>query len=159
MTISRIFLTLRKEGGEIKKISYVCDYCGKEIVGNGTRFVTTIFDKEGTFASDETARDLHFCKGCTAMMLVTLDKESSEKEKIKPLRKKSKAEKPDKESGAKKQVKKRLDIGKVIALSNAGWSMEKIADEVGFTERQFRDALRYHRNKSEKAVDREERDE
>lgn len=41
---------------------------------------------------------------------------------------------PKKNSSEVKQIKKKIDEGKVTALRNAGWSQAKIADEMGVSQ-------------------------
>lgn len=65
--------------------------------------------------------------------LAILDKGEEEPEPV-PEEKKpeqKQAQKPKKESA--KKTKKALDVGKMVACYKAGWSMSKIADELGCT--------------------------
>lgn len=126
----------------MKKTSFVCDFCGKEIKGDGTRLISVSFDGNGGFTETADADEFHFCKRCNAAMIMELDKTLSGKTKEKEAPK-----------------RKMLDTGKVMALSNAGWSNEKIAEEMKVSERQIYQCIRHQKNKKDKAVAGKEKDE
>ena len=128
----------------MKKICFVCDFCGKEITGEGTRLVTVSFDN-GSFTEPDNACEFHFCKKCNASLIAELDKTEYVKTKNKALGVKDKKKSPEESSG------KRLDAGKVMALSKAGWSNEKIAGEMKVTEEQIYKCLWYQKNKQSKS--------
>ena len=129
----------------MKKICFVCDFCGKEITGEGTRLVTVSFEKDGTFTEPDNACEFQFCKKCTASLIAELDNAEYVKTNNKALGVENKAKSPDKSSG------KRLDAGKVMALSRAGWSNEKIAEEMKVTEEEIYKCIYYQKNKQSKA--------
>lgn len=129
----------------MKKIYFVCDFCGKEITGEGTRLITVSFEKGGTFTEPDNACEFQFCKKCNAVLIAELDKAESATVKSKKSVARNRAKSPDKSSG------KRLDAGKVMALSKAGWSNEKIAEEMKVTEEQIYKCLWYQKNKQSKA--------
>ena len=129
----------------MKKKCFVCDFCDKEIIGEGMRLIRESFEKDGTFTEPENADEFHFCKKCNASLMAELDKAEYVKAKNKALGVKDKEKSPDKSSG------KRLDAGKVMALSKAGWSNEKIAEEMKVTEEQIYKCIYYQKNKQSKA--------
>ena len=128
----------------MKKICFVCDFCGKEITGEGTRLVTVSFNN-GSFTEPDNTAEFHFCKKCNASLIAELDKAESVSAKDKKSGAKDKEKSPDKSSG------KRLDAGKVMALSKAGWSNEKIAEEMKVTEEQIYKCIYYQKNKQSKS--------
>ena len=127
----------------MKKICFVCDFCGKEITGEGTRLVTVSFNN-GSFTEPDNTAEFHFCKKCNASLIAELDKAESVSAKDKKSGAKDKKKSPDESQG------KRLDAGKVMALSKAGWSNEKIAEEMKVTEEQIYKCLWYQKNKQSK---------
>ena len=128
----------------MKKICFVCDFCGKEITGEGMRLIRVSFEKDGTFTEQENADEFHFCKKCNAVLIAELDKAESATVKSKKSGARDRTKSPCESSG------KRLDAGKVMALSKAGWSNEKIAEEMKVTEEQIYKCLWYQKNKQSK---------
>ena len=128
----------------MKKICFVCDFCGEEITGEGTRLVTVSFNN-GSFTEPDNTAEFHFCKKCNAALIVELDKTESASAKDKKPTSGDKKKSPEKSSG------RRLDAGKVMALSKAGWSNEKIAEEMKVTEEQIYKCIYYQKNKQSKA--------
>lgn len=111
----------------MRKITFYCDRCGKQIekeVNNiGVRFLNT----EGVEVDNEFGAEL--CADCyneieemiTFMMLnPTIHFDGG---------KQIEQEKPKKTHGGDKKSLK-LDLGKMAALRNAGWSYDKIAQEM-----------------------------
>ena len=127
----------------MKKICFVCDFCGKEITGEGMRLIRVSFEKGGAFTEQENADEFHFCKN--AALIAELDKAESAAIKSKKPTSGVKKKSPEKSSG------RRLDAGKVMALSKAGWSNEKIAEEMKVTEEQIYKCLWYQKNKQSKS--------
>ena len=61
----------------MKKICFVCDFCDKEIIGEGMRLIRVSFEKGGTFTEPENTDEFHFCKKCNAVLIAELDKAES----------------------------------------------------------------------------------
>ena len=129
----------------MKKICFVCDFCGKEITGEGMRLIRVSFEKDGIFTEQENADEFHFCKKCNAVLIAELDKVESDTVNSKKFTSGDKKKSPEKSSG------RRLDAGKIVALSKAGWSNKKIAEEMKVTEEQIYKCLWYQKNKQSKA--------
>lgn len=119
----------------LKKTLYICNRCSKEIKTEGTRIIPHFFD----LATDEMLgeievpdRNIHFCMGCTKKIMEEILKTPEEKP-------------PDntRKTGKRPKKRERLDAGKVMALHRAGWDNGKIADEMGVTERQIYQCIRY----------------
>lgn len=131
----------------MKNISYICNRCGKEIKTEGARIIPHYFD----FTADEIDgkievpdNDVHFCLGCTRKIMEEILKQPEAEDGKEPEQapaKKKKRTRPKKEE--------RLDAGKVMALHRAGWSDEKIADEMGVTNRQVYQCIRYQKKKQQ----------
>ena len=125
----------------VRKTIYLCDRCGQEIKGTGTRIMPYFFDtvtEERTEDIDLPESDVHFCVGCAKKILGELGRPPDENETGK--------EAAAGEKGQKRR--RRLDTGKVMALHRAGWSNAEIADEMRATERQIYQCLRYLRKKA-----------
>ena len=119
----------------MKKITFFCDSCGSEIVNFPVKITIEYVDrlnqelsvdKEEEFMAQIQSKE--YCVECAKAAF----------EAVRPLRKKS--EKESKPKKAMKKVKKaeaeskperaRYDHGKIGALRAAGWSWEKIKDEI-----------------------------
>jgi len=105
----------------MKKIIYYCDRCGAQISGKIFKLATFFgdpADKEADWIVEDGAE---LCEECFKFVD---DKTLAAIQSIKaPL------PKPVKEKAPVKKV--RLDMGKVKALRAAGWSFDKIGDEMG----------------------------
>lgn len=112
----------------MQKLIYLCDKCGAEIKENERFLITT-----GPIGDPNNAESVDLCGTCYIGALKVL-KIYLTGGKTAPT-----AEKPEKPAEPKKPKakpggrmrKKKLDLGKIAALRNAGWSLEKIADELG----------------------------
>lgn len=135
---------MRKEVPVMKKTVYVCNRCGHEIKTNGTRIIPQFFDT----TTDELLNDIgipdnnaHFCLDCTKKILQDLLE-------LPAVQGEEGAETGTGGQDASPKRRVRLDAGKVMALHKAGWSNEKIADEMKATERQIYQCIRYQKNKN-----------
>lgn len=99
----------------MKKIIYSCDYCGKEITEKVYTFVVGSRDGEGICLSDSPlgSWDPDICENCLDRFLMAV-----RPGKILP-------------EAEEKKTDKQIDMAKVFALRNAGWSLEKIGKEFG----------------------------
>ena len=129
----------------MKKTLYFCNQCNREIKKKGTRIIPYSFDLMTNELTEEVKvpdNDVHFCMSCTQKIMeemLGLQKTSIEENAEKISAPKAKNTRPKKED--------RLDAGKVMALHWANWSNEKIADEMGVTERQIYQCIRYQKKK------------
>lgn len=116
----------------MRKITFYCDRCGnlieQEVHQIGTRFL----DSEGLEMDHEYGAEL--CPACfreiddmVAFMVKNPTIHFDGGKQIKP---KSEPKRTNIHHGIK-QNRKGLDLGKMAALRNAGWSYRKIADEMG----------------------------
>ncbi len=130
----------------MKKISYICNRCGKEIRTEGARILPHFFDfaTDGTLGEVEIPdNDVHFCMGCMKKVMEEILKlpEAGDGGDTEEGR-------DGKEKKTRPKKEKRLDAGKVMALHRAGWSNEQIAGEMGATERQVYQCIRYQNKKN-----------
>ena len=144
----------------MRKMIVLCDRCNKEIGGNPIRINPAIADrKSGDILDDwrkEEFMSRDYCTECAErIMAVAIG--MVEKEDFRSLSKSAQESQPVIRAGAvveeseqitdevlqtsadetepEKPVKTKraLDIGKIMALKDAGWSNEKIAEEMGAT--------------------------
>ena len=144
----------------------VCDRCGKEIPEGKKIGYVAVFQRTepmGDFVGNNEFSDMDFCEEClceiTKFVAVKTEMpEMAKKEKLivpainemlyteanvqkKPndARKEHKV-KTDVAAVAPAQSSKRIDYGKIKALSDAGWNAAKIAEEMGMTPQAVYDA-------------------
>lgn len=103
----------------MRKTMFYCDRCGKLIENTAYALAVHYYDKNGDTDQDEGAELCFDCYNIVDKAIADLIKPPKQKEPIKH-------EKPH---GG--QNKARLDLGKIVALRMAGWSLEKIGDEMG----------------------------
>lgn len=109
----------------------ICDRCRKEL-GNESYSIHMRKKTSGAFSESdidgmETLAEMDFCKEC-AEKIIKFVKSEKEKPEIKTEQKPKVEEKED-----SKSQKGKFDIGKCMALRNAGWTNIQIADEMGKT--------------------------
>ena len=112
----------------MKKVTYFCDSCGSEIANFPIKISIEyvdrlnqefLIDKEEEFMAQIQSKE--YCVECAKAAF----------DALRPLRKKEAKKEPKEEP--KKEVKPRrvsYDHGKIKALRDAGWSWEKIKDEI-----------------------------
>lgn len=105
-----------------------CDRCGQEIKPGELGYISMMQRAEnGDLTGENPFEKLDFCPRCMDLIakFVTGD-----------VPKREKAVKP-----AKQAKRKELDVPKMRALAEGGWSMEKIADEMGCSAQTVRNRL------------------
>lgn len=117
----------------MRKLVYVCDKCGKTLSDKEIHALrlykidyTTKPERSEYVPWANYLQTMHFCSDCAKKLL----------EGILPGQKKATDPEPKKEPAVESRrtnKKKEIDIGKARALKNAGWSYEKIGDELGVT--------------------------
>lgn len=102
-----------------------CDRCGKEIKEKSAGYVATNRRdrKNGDLQLKNKFEEKDFCVSCM--------NEIEKFIKTNPEAIKMKNE-PEEKSETKE--KKKVDIGKIMALKNAGWTNKSIAEEMGMTQ-------------------------
>lgn len=101
----------------MRKITYFCDRCGKQVEGGLVQIGFRTIDLEtGEPAEYEFGAEL--CFDCFKLVDDLIADAIKQKEAPKP----KKVNRP---------AKSNIDMPKVFALQKAGWSLEKIGDEFG----------------------------
>ena len=99
----------------MKKITYYCDRCSKQITGDVFQLGTFYGDQGVPEDGWDIERGAELCRECYDIIDDAV---------MAAIRMISKPE-----SKQKKTAKKDIDMGKVKALRKAGWTLEKIGDE------------------------------
>lgn len=101
----------------MKKVIYACDLCGWQMTEPWVMFQV----------EDGEAGERHICRMCAERIRAAFPEPKATKE-----------EEPKEE----KPKRKRIDQGKVLALAKAGWSAQKIADEMSCSVQAVYNALK-----------------
>lgn len=126
--------------GEIETIDFIRDkltadgfraYC----IGNVMKYISR-YEKKGAPLEDLQKAQVYLGWAIESFGADKTEPIQTEKPKPKP------APKPKKSAKKPGPKKKQLDIGKMNALRKAGWSIPKIADEMGVSAPTIRKALR-----------------
>jgi len=107
----------------VRKTMFYCDRCGKLIENTAYALAVHYYDKNGDTDQDEGAELCFDCYNIVDKAIADL---------IKP-------PKPKKKAGGYGKLD--LDLGKIAALHNAGWSSIKIGDELGVSDTTIRNHL------------------
>ena len=118
----------------MREIIFKCDRCGKtidkpvRIEAWYVNYTGKLTEKAYIFNGEER-NELELCEDCAKALndfIYPPEKEAEEAPEQDPEEEKDlvKEKKPH-------PTKKKLDIGKIQALKNAGWSLKKIAEEMG----------------------------
>lgn len=125
-------------------IRIICDRCGKEINDGNVGYIATNWRsmENGCLLGDNPHEEKHFCKSCmeqieefvikspeSVIKIVenvseTLESVPKEDESV------SVYEEPALEPETSMGKRKPIDVGKIMALKNAGWKNKDIADEM-----------------------------
>lgn len=131
-------------------IKILCDRCNAEIgehenigyIAVGTRITKVSAGEDEVTLSGTEFSENHYCQKCV--------------EKIKAFIRSAEQTEEQKEDVAlvepqkKQRERRKIDIGKIIALKNAGWSAKKIGEEMDMTDMEVNQAIRRYRLKMEK---------
>lgn len=139
-------------------IKILCDRCGKEIkeheedigyiiMGVNVNPMKGVVLMQG---DDGLNIDSHYCPNCMNEIKAFINRKnigllSTEPSKT-VLRPHETVSKPEE---TERKGRKRIDIGKIMALKNAGWSNVKIADEMGMNPQAVASAIYQHKKKCE----------
>ena len=126
-------------------IKIICDRCGGEIKSNPVRIVPSVTKEDGIsfgYEGWDITRD--YCEKCVESILKfmngvhnAVDQEKND----------NKIEQNKERKRKYKTKRTHLDLGKIIALKNAGWSNSKIADEIGTTSASIASTIYNYKNK------------
>jgi len=121
----------------MKKITYFCDSCGSEIVNFPIKITIEYVDrlnqelsvdKEEEFMAQIQSKE--YCVECAKAAFETVRPLRRKPEEAKPKIATQKAKKSETNVEASEPKRVKYDHGKIGALRNAGWSWEKIKDEI-----------------------------
>lgn len=129
----------------MRQVKFVCDCCGKAInVSVYMLYGAEVDDTESVAngAMFQQFDDVHLCEDCyedidaVVMEAITKIRISKNKKVSEPKKETVAIDVPEKKKEnkpgpVKGQPVKKIDDGKMLALKNAGWTCEKIADEMG----------------------------
>ena len=125
----------------MKKMVYICDRCRQPIADAGASIVPVFFDPDSGRQMEGKTRlemeDLHFCVECVCRIMENVISLCAQESKTA-----HKAERPKRNE---------IDIGKVMALHNAGWDNKKIAEEMRVDEKKIYHCIYYQKNKIHQA--------
>lgn len=143
---------------EIVKQVIICDRCGKQLLTGekiGYVAVHERLEVHGDAVNTNEFEEMDFCEEClcaiTRFVAFNPNREMAGEEKTEPLgtgiisRKKKKMlleAEGRKDAPVESDIKERkqIDYGKIMALSNAGWTNKQIAEEMGMILQQVYDA-------------------
>lgn len=128
----------------MKRIVYVCDKCGREIKETGTAI--TEFSIDGRLVSGYE-KAAHLCPNCAKKFEEWLTDQPDKPFIPKPA---PLAERMIKTT-AVEAPKQKVDVGKIKALANAGWSQKAIAEEMEMSQGN----ISYHLAKIKKDAEKE----
>lgn len=135
-------------------IKIQCNRCGKEIDARqevGYIHFGCLKPFEGMpLANDDNIYERnHYCEDCMAEIWEFMQhKQENVPKKIETVN--EPLEEPRQEQKAEEPKKRqRIDIGKIMALKNAGWSVAKIADEMGMQPQAVSNAIYQQKKRME----------
>lgn len=140
-------------------IKILCDRCGKEIKEHGEDIGYIIMGvnvnpMKGVVlmqGDDRLNIDSHYCQGCMNEIKAFIQnrKNIGLLSVNQPKAVSGPNETASKHEETERKRRKRIDIGKIMALKNAGWSNVKIADEMGMNPQAVANAIYQHKKKCE----------
>ena len=135
-------------------VKVLCDKCGAEITKDPIRLNMTYVDVmtgdiEDPITSKEQ-RERDYCELCAKAVLNFAEKpEFLRIEYQADVKKKEKEHTIKEPEEDQSKPKKKLDIGKIMALKKAGWSAADIAEELGTTPQSIYSAVHTYKKKVE----------
>ncbi len=154
----------------MRTVTISCDRCGKVIEGYPVKIVSEYVDREtGDIWPDnekvipewaEKTLDKEFCVDCVQKIvryaLGGMKENPDFKKAVEDMvndsvKKKDREEEADREADKKEKPagRQKLDAGKIMALTKAGWNAQKIAEEMGVNAQAIYD-VRYRLKKEGK---------
>lgn len=108
----------------MRKVIYFCDKCNRQLPGYAFRLFAGEFDATEQSTTEKQPELIgELCPACYKVALATVQASFAEGHPDKP--------EPKKKTRGGAHNRKQLDLGKIAALRNAGWSFDKIGEEVG----------------------------
>lgn len=146
-------------------IKIICDRCGKEIDDGNVGYIATNWRSmaDGNLLGDNPHEEKHFCKDCMKEIeefvsktpenvIKTTETVSETPESVsKGAESGSVCEEQSTEQEEPKGKLRQIDIGKIMALKNAGWKNKDIADEMHMDPQAVASAIYQYRKKEQSA--------
>ena len=118
----------------MQKITYFCDRCGKQIEKTVCQLATIRIILPGDGSIGMTSEDIDtgadLCESCFEACDNAVLQEIQAGKQLQQIQE-AKQKKLAETVGPKIEKRKQLDMGKIKVLRDAGWTLEKIADEMG----------------------------
>lgn len=143
-------------------IKFVCDRCGKDITGTHPGYIAINYRNTdtGELTIDNPLENCHYCSSCMEQIKVFVAKKPETA--IETIERIVKAEgivlkqeetvtKPEEAVPDEGKPKKRIDVGKVMALKNAGWKNKAIAEEMNLEPQTVANIVYQQKKKIEEA--------
>lgn len=143
-------------------IKIICDRCGKEIADGNVGYIATNWRsvEDGSLLGDNPHEGKHFCLSCmneiedfvikTPENVVKTDETVIETPQSVSKEEKSVPKPPETVSESEEQSgRKKIDIGKIMALKNAGWKNKDIADEMRMDPQAVANAIYQYKKRQE----------
>lgn len=125
-------------------IKIICDRCNKEISDGNIGYIATNWRsaEDGSLLGDNPHEAKHFCSSCmkefeefviksSENVIKTAENVSETAESVsKEVESVPDAEEQAPEQEESKGKRRQIDVGKIMALKNAGWKNKDIADEM-----------------------------
>ena len=141
-------------------VRILCDRCGKEITDGKVGYIATNWRcmKDGSLLQDNPHEEKHFCESCMEEIegfvikppenVIKTEENVTEQPKSVSKQKASKQKKSNSDSGEQRK-RRSIDIGKIMALRNAGWKNKDIADEMRMDPQAVAQAIYLHKKRQE----------
>ena len=123
----------------------ICDRCGTEITGDRIGYVAAGWKapSDKSFLNKNPYEHADFCEHCMNVIVACIDNVDISMEEPEAVEDPVQEEPEEPVVQVQKAaVRKSVDKGKVGALSKAGWSNAKIADEMGVSSERIRQILK-----------------
>ena len=142
-------------------IKIICDRCGKEIGDGNVGYIATNWRSmtDGNLLGDNPHEEKHFCKDCMKEIEEFVSKsaenviktEENVSETPESVSKGAESVSVCKEQEEPKGKRRPIDIGKIMALKNAGWKNKDIADEMHMDPQAVANAIYQYKRKEQSA--------
>lgn len=134
-------------------IKIICDRCGKDIAGNTDNetaigYIAWNFkdSPDGDLAQENIFEKSHYCRDCMEEVREFI-RRKPQREDSGQQENTSLTDDAQEASQGTKMIRKRTkpeDVGKIIALRNAGWLVNDIANEMNMSQQAVSDAIWHH---------------
>ena len=132
-------------------IRIICDRCGSCIETQKPGYISYNFRDglNGSLTQDNEFENCHYCGSCMDEIRMFVRKKREELSVAEDGSQNAEAAEATEgtDRASKRTKRKSVDVGKIIALRNAGWSNRKIADEMGMQPQAVANAVCQYKKK------------